>query len=47
MKIPSITMTRYIRGETVTAPEALWDAMEDVGYPHIEQLIEAQSKWYS
>jgi DNA-binding XRE family transcriptional regulator len=47
LKIPSITMTRYIRGETSTVPDALWEAMKDVGYPHIEALANAQADWYS
>lgn len=47
LKIPSITMTRYIRGETSTVPDALWEAMKDVGYPHMEALANAQADWYS
>ena len=47
LKIPSITMTRYIRGETVTVPVALVSALEDVGYPHTAALINAQTDWIS
>ena len=45
MKVPSITMTRYMRGETSTVPEALWFALEDVKYPHAQALAEAQHVW--
>jgi len=45
LKIPSITMTRYIRGETVTVPQALLDALEDVKYPHTWALVDAQTDW--
>lgn len=46
MKVPSITMTRYIRGETVTVPDALLEAFEDVKYPHAAALIDAQADWF-
>jgi len=45
LKIPSITMTRYIRGETSTVPDALWAAFEDVKYPHARKLADAQFAW--
>ena len=45
LKIPSITMTRYIRGETITVPDALVSALEDVKYPHTGALIDAQANW--
>jgi DNA-binding XRE family transcriptional regulator len=45
LKIPSITMTRYIRGETVTMPDALVSALEDVKYPHAGALADAQANW--
>jgi DNA-binding XRE family transcriptional regulator len=45
MKVPSITMTRYMRGETSTVPFALWFALEDVKYPHAQALAEAQHVW--
>ena len=45
LKIPSITMTRYIRGETVTVPQALLEALEDVKYPHTRALVDAQANW--
>jgi hypothetical protein len=47
LKVPSITMTRYIRGETVTVPQALLEALEDVKYPHTAALIDAQTDWIS
>jgi hypothetical protein len=45
LKIPSITMTRYIRGETSTVPDALLSALEDVKYPHAVALADAQLGW--
>jgi hypothetical protein len=38
-------MTRYMRGETVSFPEALREALEDVRYPHIGELEKAQAEW--
>jgi len=46
LKVPSITMTRYIRGETSTVPDALWAALEDVKFPHAKQLADAQFAWW-
>ena len=45
LKVPSITMTRYIRGETVTVPDAFLEALEDVKFPHTAALIDAQASW--
>ena len=45
LKVPSITMTRYIRGETITVPDAFVSALEDVKYPHTGALIDAQANW--
>lgn len=45
LKVPSITMTRYIRGETITVPDAFVSALEDVKYPHTGALIDAQTNW--
>lgn len=45
LKIPSITMTRYIRGETLAMPDALVSALEDVKYPHANVLADAQANW--
>jgi len=45
LKVPSITMTRYMRGETVSFPEALRDALWDVRYPHVDALEKAQAEW--
>jgi DNA-binding XRE family transcriptional regulator len=45
LKIPSITMTRYMRGETSTVPDALWSALEDVKFPHAVALADAQFAW--
>lgn len=45
LKVPSITMTRYIRGETLRVPDALLEALEDVKYPHTRELVYAQADW--
>jgi len=45
LKIPPVTMTRYMRGETVKVPDALLSALEDVKYPHAQALFEAQAAW--
>jgi DNA-binding XRE family transcriptional regulator len=45
LKVPSITMTRYIRGETLAMPAALVSALEDVKYPHARSLADAQANW--
>jgi len=45
LKVPSITMTRYMRGETSTVPDALWSALEDVKFPHAVALADAQFAW--
>ena len=45
LKVPSITMTRYMRGETVSFPEALREALGDVKYPHVDALEKAQADW--
>jgi hypothetical protein len=45
LKVPSITMTRYIRGETSTVPDAFWFALEDIKYPHAQELADAQFSW--
>lgn len=45
LKVPSITMTRYIRGETASLPDAFREALEDVRYPHIKELEKAQAEW--
>lgn len=47
LKVPSITMTRYMRGETVSFPDALREALWDVRYPHIDELEAAQNGWLS
>ena len=45
LKIPSITMSRYIRGETATLPTEFREALIEAGYPFISQLEAAQEKW--
>ena len=45
LKIPSITMSRYIRGETMTMPSEFRAALVDVGFPFVDELETAQAKW--
>jgi len=45
LKVPSITVTRYIRGLTASMPEALREALVEIKYPHIDALEAAQNKW--
>jgi len=45
LKLPPITMTRYLRGETAKVPDALLSALEDVKYPHAQALFDAQAAW--
>ena len=45
LKIPSITMSRYMRGETLTMPSELRVALQDVGWPFVSELETAQAKW--
>ena len=45
LKIPSITMSRYMRGETMTMPVELRAALSDVGWPFVDELDTAQAKW--
>lgn len=46
LKVPSITVTRYMRGETVSMPDALWDAFVDVKFPFAKELADAQFGWW-
>jgi len=45
LKVPSITVTRYMRGETLTFPDALQEALDDVKFPHVDALRKAQDSW--
>lgn len=45
LKIPSITLSRYAKGETATMPIELREALQEAGYPFILDLAEAQTQW--
>jgi transcriptional regulator with XRE-family HTH domain len=45
MKIPSVTITRHLDGETLAIPSVLIEALKDTGYTHIDDLLLAQNSW--
>ena len=45
LKLPSITMSRYIKGDTLSMPSELREALGDAGFPFIEELAEAHMMW--
>lgn len=45
LKVPPVTIMRYVRGETMTMPKELETAFEEMGYGFIEELRKAQMKW--
>jgi len=45
LKLPSITMSRYIKGDTLSMPKELREALTDASFPFIEELVEAQEGW--
>lgn len=45
LKVPSITMSRYIKGDTLSMPSELREALVDAGFPFTESLAEAQMMW--
>ena len=45
LKVPSITVARYAKGETATMPSELQEALQEAGYPFITNLEVAQEKW--
>jgi DNA-binding XRE family transcriptional regulator len=45
LKVPSITISRYAKGETVTMPSELREALLEANYPFISELEDAQEKW--
>jgi hypothetical protein len=46
LKVPSITVSRYIRGETKSMPVELQAAFADAGWPFVGELDTAQAKWW-
>jgi DNA-binding XRE family transcriptional regulator len=45
LKVPSITVSRYAKGETATMPSELREALAEARYPFIIELEVAQEKW--
>lgn len=45
LKLPSITMSRYIKGDTLSMPVELREALADAGFPFTAELAEAQLNW--
>lgn len=45
LKVPSITVSRYAKGETATMPSELREALMEASYPFITELETAQEKW--
>lgn len=45
LKLPSITMSRYMRGETIAMPGELRTALSDAKWPFVDELETAQAKW--
>lgn len=45
MKVPSITVSRHLDGETVTIPGALVEAIRQASYSHGEEFLQSQKAW--
>ena len=45
LKVPSITMSRYIKGDTLSMPVEFREALMDAGFPFVDELAEAQLRW--
>lgn len=45
LAVPDILVDRYRKAETI--PQPIVDALLDVGYPYLDQLIGAQEKYFS
>ncbi len=45
LKIPSITLTRHLEGQTRGIPIALSEAIFDTGYENASELLAAQEEW--
>lgn len=45
LKLPSITMSRYIKGDTLSMPAELREALLEAGFPFVEELADAQLGW--
>lgn len=45
LKVPSITVSRYAKGETAMMPSELREALQEAGYPFSTNLEVAQKKW--
>lgn len=45
LKVPSITVSRHLEGQTTSIPEAIIEALEESGYSATDSLLDAQSSW--
>lgn len=43
--VPAASAMRYAKGHTVTMPEVIEEAFEDIGFNYLSTLIKNQSKW--
>jgi transcriptional regulator with XRE-family HTH domain len=46
LKVNPVTIRRYVAGKTRTMPTALEDALREIEYPYLAELLEAQLAWY-
>lgn len=46
LKLPSITMSRYMRGDTKAMPVELRTALVDAKFPFVKELETGQAKWW-
>lgn len=45
LAVPDPLVERYVKGKTITMPDPIYEALIEMGYPHVLQLQEAQEKW--
>lgn len=46
LKVNPVTVRRYVAGKTRSMPIALEDALREVNYEHLHELLELQTAWY-
>lgn len=45
LKVPAATVLRYENGTTKTMPKSIEDALKEVRYPYLEELLSEQAAW--
>jgi hypothetical protein len=45
LKVPAATVLRYENGTTKTMPKSIEDALREVRYPYLEELLSEQAAW--